>query len=97
MAERTWRWVEEMRERRGLELRVLAPAPYRSPTVSCITVPEGWSGPKVYAGLKRRGYEIATGYGTLRESSFRIGHMGDHTLEELEELLGALEEVFSEG
>lgn len=96
MAERTWQWVDEMRTVRGVALNVLAPAPYRSPTVSCITLPDGWSGPRVYQGLQRKGFEIATGYGVMREQTFRIGHMGDHTLEELEELLAALEEVFAE-
>jgi aspartate aminotransferase-like enzyme len=33
----------------------------------------------------------------MREQTFRIGHMGDHTLEELDELLAALEDVFAAG
>jgi aspartate aminotransferase-like enzyme len=36
---------------------------------------------------------IASGYGKLKDTTFRIGHMGDHTLEELDELLGVLEEI----
>jgi predicted phosphoserine aminotransferase len=95
LAERTWQWVDEMRERKGIALNVLAAAPYRSPTVSCITLPDGWTGPRVYAGVKQRGFEIATGYGVMREQTFRIGHMGDHTLAELDELLAAIEDVFA--
>lgn len=93
MARSVWQWVDRLREEIGLEMRVLAPEGYRSPTVSCITVPQGWSGPKLYQALKARGYEIATGYGPLKDSTFRIGHMGDHTVAEVEELLGVLEEV----
>ncbi len=93
MARRTWAWVDEMRER-GVDLSILAPEGYRSPTVTCITAPPGRTGPEIAAAVKARGgYTIATGYGKLKEQTFRIGHMGDHTVEELEELLGVLEEV----
>jgi predicted phosphoserine aminotransferase len=97
MAERTWAWVEEMGAMKGVGLGVLAPEGYRSPTVTCITLPDGWTGPRVYAAAKAKGFEIATGYGVLREQTFRIGHMGDHTLEELEVLLDVLEGVFAAG
>jgi aspartate aminotransferase-like enzyme len=63
--------------------------------VTCVKVPEGWTGPRVSAAVRQRGFVIATGYGKLKESTFRIGHMGDHTLAELEELLGALTAVFT--
>lgn len=92
MARRTWRWVDEMNDR-GLALGILAPEGYRSPTVSCITLPDGHSGPAVTSELKQRGFTIATGYGPLKDSSIRIGHMGDHTVGELEELLAELARV----
>jgi aspartate aminotransferase-like enzyme len=92
MAERTWGWVEEMRGR-GVDIGVLAPEGYRSPTVTCLTLPPGRKGPEVNEGMKARGYTIATGYGALKESTIRIGHMGDHTVAELDELLGVLAEV----
>jgi predicted phosphoserine aminotransferase len=93
MAERTWAWVDSMRER-GVELSVLAPAGSRSPTVSTITLPAGWTGPGIVAAAQERGWVVATGYGKLRDSTFRIGHMGDHTLQTLEPLLDALEDAF---
>jgi aspartate aminotransferase-like enzyme len=92
MAERTWSWVEEMRAG-GTPLSILAPEGYRSPTVSCIRLPEGRTGPAVTDALKRRGFTIATGYGALKDSSIRIGHMGDHTVAELDELLAEVERV----
>ena len=95
MARRTWQWVDHMREARGVALQVLAPEGYRSPTVTCITLPEPWTGPRLYAAVRDKGWEIATGYGALRDSSFRIGHMGEHTVAGLEELLGVLEETLT--
>jgi aspartate aminotransferase-like enzyme len=95
MAERTWAWVDEMREERGLGLGVLAVEGRRSPSVTCVAVPEGLSGVEVTRGMAERGFTIAPGYGRLKESTFRIGHMGDHTLEELDALLEELTSVIT--
>ena len=92
MAERTWRWADEMRGN-GVEMRVLAPEGYRSPTVTCLTVPAGRNGSEINEAMKAKGYTISAGYGALKDSSIRIGHMGDHTVAELDELLGVLSEV----
>jgi aspartate aminotransferase-like enzyme len=43
--------------------------------------------------MTARGWTLGTGYGKLKDSTFRIGHMGDHTVDELDALLAALEEV----
>ena len=94
MAKRTYQWVDEMNER-GHKMKVLAPEGFRSPTVTCITVPEGFTGSRIAADVKAKGFVIATGYGKLKDETFRIGHMGDHTLSELEELLEALTSVLS--
>lgn len=95
MARRTWQWVDHMRAARGVELEVLAPEGFRSPTVTCIRLPASWTGPRLYAAVRAKGWEIATGYGPLRDQSFRIGHMGEHTLAGLDELLGVLEETLT--
>ncbi len=92
MAQRTWAWVDEM-QARGVNLSVLAPEGFRSPTVTCIKLPEGHSGPEVTAALKGRGFVIGAGYGKLKDPTIRIGHMGDHTVAELDQLLEALAEV----
>ena len=94
MANRTYEWVDEMRAR-GIPLGILAPREFRSPTVTCITTPAGLPGSRIAAEMKERGYVIASGYGRLKDSTFRIGHMGDHTMDELEELLQALEAVIT--
>lgn len=87
MAERAWAWAES----RGL--RVLAPAGYRSPAVTCIMMPEGKSGSAVAGAMQARGFVIATGYGARKDEMVRIGHMGEHTMGELEAVLAALGEV----
>ena len=92
MASRTEAWVESMAGR-GVDLDILAPDGFRSPTVSCLTLPKGTTGPKVVTELERRGFVIATGYGKLRDTTVRIGHMGDHTVAELDVVLGELEEI----
>ena len=46
--------------------------------------------------LKAKGYEISNGYGEVKQSTFRIGHMGDITPSMLKELLSAMDEVLEE-
>ena len=94
MARRTWAWAESMRAR-GVAIDVLAPAGYRSPTVTCLTMPPGRKGSEVNEAMKARGFTISAGYGALKDATIRIGHMGDHTVAELDVLLGALEEVLA--
>ncbi|HYT05918.1 MAG TPA: alanine--glyoxylate aminotransferase family protein [Gemmatimonadales bacterium] len=62
----------------------------RSWTVSCLTLPQGRSAKQVVTGLKEAGWTIGAGYGSLKDTTIRIGHMGDHTVGALEELLALL-------
>jgi aspartate aminotransferase-like enzyme len=50
-------------------------------------------GTAVTAALKKKGFTIGSGYGRLKDTTFRIGHMGDHTIDGLNLLLTELEEV----
>ena len=43
--------------------------------------------------MKKRGYTLGGGYGQWKDSTFRIGHMGDVSLEDLNGMLDALAEV----
>jgi len=45
------------------------------------------------ARLKARGWTIGGGYGPLKDTTIRIGHMGDHTVDGLNALLAELEGV----
>lgn len=91
MAERCWEWVRERGPRWGLSL--FAPEGRRSLTVTAIALPGALKGGEVSARLGERGFTIGAGYGKLKDSTIRIGHMGDHTVAELNTLLLALEEV----
>ncbi len=93
MRDRCVAWVDEMREGSGVGIEVLAPEGYRSPTVTCISLPEGMAGSQIARGMRDAGFVIAPGYGKLKDSHIRIGHMGDHTLDELNGVLAQLEEI----
>jgi len=43
------------------------------------------------SGVKEAGWSNGAGYGSLKENTIRIGHMGDHTVGALEELLALLD------
>ena len=75
MRDMTVEWVEQV----GSGVSVMAPEGARSPTVTTIVLPDGITGPEVVRAVAKRGYVIGGGYGKLKETSFRIGHMGDHT------------------
>ena len=92
MAKRTWDWVDA---RASKGIKVLAPQAYRSPAVTCITVPAGRTGPQVVSAMKAKGFVITPGYGEAKDMMIRIGHMGEHTVEELDVLLEALDEVLA--
>ena len=96
MAERTWAWVADLVDRTGRDFSVLAPAGYRSPTVTSVTLPEGLSGPEIVAAARAKGFTLAPGYGKLKPSTIRIGHMGDHKMVELEAILAVLDQVIDD-
>jgi len=86
--------------RKGIEALSLSTFPdkgYESPTVSCINAPKGVGGPAVYEAMRGEGFELAQGYGDLKEKTFRIGNMGhipDEYISQMLEALGrALEKV----
>jgi aspartate aminotransferase-like enzyme len=92
MAERTYQWVDEMRDA-GVDLEVLAPDGFRSPCVTAIKA-GGDLATETPRKMKERGYVIGGGYGKLKPTTFRIGHMGDHTVEGLNAMLDVLTETF---
>ncbi len=46
--------------------------------------------------LKERGFEISNGYGEIKETTFRIGTMGDLTIDEVKSLIGTMDAVLGE-
>lgn len=92
MQARTIEWVDDMRSR-GAGIGVFAKEGQRSPTVTCVSMPEGLNAPDVVSEVRERGWVIGGGYGKLKQNTIRIGHMGDHTVDELDDLLGQLREI----
>lgn len=87
------RAVEEWSAARGITY--LPPEGRRSWTVSCLNVPEGKNAASIVGALKREGWVIGSGYGALKDSTIRIGHMGDHSVAALRELLGLIERTLA--
>jgi aspartate aminotransferase-like enzyme len=85
-------WVERMRAD-GVDVGLLSSSGHRSPTVSCLTLPEAISGPEVVTAMRERGWVIGGGYARLKERTVRIGHMGDLGLDDLDGLLETLGEI----
>ncbi|MFH0889110.1 MAG: alanine--glyoxylate aminotransferase family protein [Planctomycetota bacterium] len=48
---------------------------------------------KLNEELAQVGYMISAGYGKLKDTTFRIAHMGDTTVQELKELLAAMDKI----
>ncbi len=92
MRDRTLAWIEEMKTA-GAGIDVLAGEGHRSPTVTCVALPGGEGSAAAVAEVRSRGWVIGGGYSRLAESTIRIGHMGDHTLDELNALLEVLGDV----
>jgi len=89
-------WVSSFARRRRWDLSVVAPEGSRSPTVTVISLPPGMRGPDMTAAVKARGFTIGSGYGQLRESTVRIGHMGDHSVARVEACLQECEDAIVE-
>ena len=51
------------------------------------------SAEKIRSEMKKRGYTLGGGYGQWKETTFRIGHMGDMPVEDLKAMLRDLAEV----
>ncbi len=85
MRDRTITWAQE----RGFSL--FAAEGYRSPTVTCVTNDRGLDIGALNQYLRRHGMIISNGYGPLKGKNFRIAHMGDTTMAELDELLATID------
>jgi len=51
---------------------------------------------KMVSILLEKGYRIVNGYGSLKGKTFRIGHMGEITVKELDEMLKILTDIIAE-
>ena len=87
MAEYTREWARE-------HFDMFPEAGYESQTVSCIANTRGIDVAETIEAVSER-YDMvfSNGYGTIGEETFRIGHMGEHTVESIEALTDAIEDV----
>lgn len=86
MAQRVQSWAQE----RGLE--IFAAQGHRSKTVTALSNTPNVDISALNAFLLERDMRIANGYGPLKGKTFRIAHMGNTRMEEIESLLVALDE-----
>ena len=91
MAKRVHEWADEH------DLPMYAPAGFRSQTVTTVKNERGIDISDLNAFLKKRGMRLANGYGPLKNITFRIAHMGEIQMEDLEELFTAMEEYLKWG
>jgi aspartate aminotransferase-like enzyme len=93
MAARTQEWLLKIGDKTGKRLVNIAPLGWQSPTVSTIRLPAELPSEAFTAAVAKRGIVVGSGYGKLKSSTFRIGHMGDHTIETLDRCLAACSSV----
>jgi aspartate aminotransferase-like enzyme len=66
---------------------------YASLTVTCIKNTRGISVADLNKELGKRNLTLSNGYGKLKEQTFRIAHMGDLQMSDIQELLGAIDDI----
>ncbi len=86
MAKRVQEWAE------AHDQSIYAPEGYRSQTVTTVKNERGIDISTLNNFLKERGMRIANGYGQLKNVTFRIAHMGEIQMSDVDELLKAMEE-----
>jgi aspartate aminotransferase-like enzyme len=80
--------IREGTEKLGLTL--FPKSGYESPTVSCVNAPADIDGLEVYENMRKEGFELAKGYGSIKNATFRIGNMGYIKSEDITSMLDAL-------
>jgi aspartate aminotransferase-like enzyme len=85
MAELSQAWAQS-------RFACFAEAPFRSAAVTAVTNTRKIDVPALNKHLTAMNMVIASGYGKLKGSTFRIGHVGETQVSQLETLLGAIDE-----
>lgn len=66
---------------------------YTSNTLTTVKNTRGIDVASLNRELGSRGYAISNGYGDLKEKTFRISHMGDYTLDDVEGLIQEIDDI----
>ncbi len=77
-------------------LKLVADEEFRADTVTAVYLPENIEWPKLYNGMRSKGIELAGGLGELKGKIFRIGHMGQTSINEIVATIAALERTLLE-
>ncbi|MFO7638058.1 MAG: alanine--glyoxylate aminotransferase family protein [bacterium] len=66
---------------------------YESVTLTTVANTRAISVKDLNGELAKRWMQISNGYGDLKEKTFRVAHMGDLTIADVREVLGAIEDI----
>jgi aspartate aminotransferase-like enzyme len=87
------RTAEAWASRRGISYASAPAAP--SPTVSCFRSPPGMGARELVRRLAEAGFKVGSGYAEWKDVTFRIAHMGEVELADLEDVLAAIDEILA--
>ena len=85
MAKRTQSWADE-------KYALFAQENYRSQTVTCVSNTRKTDIKALNKFLRERGMEISDGYGNLKNTTFRIAHMGEIGMNDLNMVIALIDE-----
>jgi len=86
MADRVREWAQE-------NYSIFTQEGYRSETLTCIENTRNTDISALNKELAKRHLAISNGYGDLKDKTFRIAHMGELTMQDIEEVLAAIDEI----
>jgi len=75
--------------------KLLVDDAYASRTVTVIHNTPGFNVSELNAALGQKGFQIANGYGELKDKTFRIAHMAECTSAGLDDLFAAMEDILN--
>ncbi len=93
--ERHQRMAEMVRQWAMKRLGLYAEEGFRSNTISVIDL-KGMDFKDFDKRLRQKGFEVSPGYGNVKDVTFRIGHMGDLTEKDIQDLLDVMDETMEE-
>ena len=89
LRDRTIEWA------RNNDFSLYAAPGYESPTVTCVNNDRQIDVGALNNHLRQHGMIISNGYGKLKGQNFRIAHMGDMTMADMDELFAAMDAFFN--
>lgn len=95
--ERRWSRHVEMRDltiaRCSSFARLMVDPQFASPSVSTFEPTNGMTAAEIQAFMRENGFTLGGGYGEWKDRTFRIGHMGDMSVNDLSVMLDTLAKV----